>query len=100
MFEAGEVKYVILRLLKEKPRHGYEIITALEARRGGWWAGDLHEALHGMRHELRDFGRIFDHHFRHHRRGDRIDPQKLHRIREVVLRAKREIEGILAEETV
>ena len=33
MFEAGEVKYVILRLLKEKPRHGYEIMKALEEHR-------------------------------------------------------------------
>lgn len=35
IFESGEVKYVILRLLKEKPRHGYEIIKALEERMGG-----------------------------------------------------------------
>ena len=35
VFESGEVKYVILRLLKEKPRHGYEIIKALEERMGG-----------------------------------------------------------------
>src|SRR2546425_7273281 len=32
MFESGEVKFVILRLLREKPRHGYEIIRALEER--------------------------------------------------------------------
>jgi DNA-binding PadR family transcriptional regulator len=30
MFESGEIKFVILRLLKEKPRHGYEVIKALE----------------------------------------------------------------------
>src|ERR1044071_9127727 len=35
MFESGEVKFVILRLLKEKPRHGYEIIKALEERMAG-----------------------------------------------------------------
>jgi DNA-binding PadR family transcriptional regulator len=35
IFESGEVKYVILRLLREKPRHGYEIIKALEERMGG-----------------------------------------------------------------
>jgi DNA-binding PadR family transcriptional regulator len=35
VFESGEMKYVILRLLKEKPRHGYEIIKALEERMGG-----------------------------------------------------------------
>jgi DNA-binding PadR family transcriptional regulator len=36
-FESGEMKYVILRLLKEKPRHGYEIMKALEERFGGWY---------------------------------------------------------------
>jgi DNA-binding PadR family transcriptional regulator len=35
MFESGEVKFVILRLLKEKPRHGYEIIKALEEKLAG-----------------------------------------------------------------
>lgn len=31
-FEAGELKYVILRLLKDKPKHGYEIMKDLEDR--------------------------------------------------------------------
>ena len=35
MFESGEVKFVILRLLNEKPRHGYEVIRALEEKFGG-----------------------------------------------------------------
>jgi DNA-binding PadR family transcriptional regulator len=35
MFEAGEIKFVILRLLKEKPRHGYEVIKALEEKMAG-----------------------------------------------------------------
>lgn len=35
MFEQGDLKYVILRLLEEKPRHGYEIIKDLEDRFGG-----------------------------------------------------------------
>src|SRR5688572_27166203 len=35
VFEQGDLKYVILRLLKEKPRHGYEIIKELEDRFGG-----------------------------------------------------------------
>jgi DNA-binding PadR family transcriptional regulator len=48
MFESGEVKYVILRLLKEKPRHGYEIIKALEEKMGGWYtpsAGTIYPTL-------------------------------------------------------
>ena len=35
MFESGEVKFVILRLLKEKPSHGYELIKALEEKLAG-----------------------------------------------------------------
>ena len=35
MFESGEVKFQILRLLKEKPRHGYEVIKALEEKLAG-----------------------------------------------------------------
>src|SRR4051812_10058840 len=35
MFEQGDLKLVILRLLEEKPRHGYEIIKELEGRFGG-----------------------------------------------------------------
>ncbi len=35
MFEQGDLKLVILRLLDEKPRHGYEIIKELEERSGG-----------------------------------------------------------------
>ncbi len=48
MFESGEVKYVILRLLKEKPRHGYEVIKALEEKMGGWYtpsAGTIYPTL-------------------------------------------------------
>lgn len=35
MFEQGDLKYVILQLLDEKPRHGYDIIKELEERFGG-----------------------------------------------------------------
>src|SRR5579863_7705036 len=38
MFEQGDLKYVILQLLNEKPRHGYEIIKALEERLGGTYS--------------------------------------------------------------
>jgi DNA-binding PadR family transcriptional regulator len=37
-FEQGDLKYVILRLLDEKPRHGYDIIKELEGRFGGSYA--------------------------------------------------------------
>lgn len=48
MFESGEMKYVILTLLREKPRHGYEIIKALEERMGGCYtpsAGTVYPTL-------------------------------------------------------
>ena len=48
MFESGEVKYVILCLLKEKPRHGYEIIRALEEKMAGCYtpsAGTVYPTL-------------------------------------------------------
>lgn len=38
MFEQGDLKLVVLRLLDEKPRHGYEIIKALEDQSGGRYA--------------------------------------------------------------
>ena len=48
MFEKGDLKYVILQLLEEKPRHGYEIIKALEERFGGMYspsAGTVYPTL-------------------------------------------------------
>jgi DNA-binding PadR family transcriptional regulator len=48
MFEQGDLKYVILQLLDEKPRHGYEIIKALEDRFGGMYspsAGTVYPTL-------------------------------------------------------
>lgn len=38
MFEQGDLKFVMLQLLAEKPRHGYDIIKALEERSGGRYA--------------------------------------------------------------
>jgi DNA-binding PadR family transcriptional regulator len=35
LFDQGDLKYVVLRLLGEKPRHGYDIIRALEDLLGG-----------------------------------------------------------------
>jgi DNA-binding PadR family transcriptional regulator len=48
VFEQGDLKYVILQLLDEKPRHGYEIIKALEERFGGAYtpsAGTVYPTL-------------------------------------------------------
>jgi len=48
LFEKGDLKYVILDLLKDKPRHGYEIIRALEERFHGFYspsAGSIYPTL-------------------------------------------------------
>ena len=48
MFESGEMKFVILRLLREKPRHGYEVMKALEEKFSGHYtpsAGTVYPTL-------------------------------------------------------
>jgi DNA-binding PadR family transcriptional regulator len=48
MFESGEVKFVVLRMLKEKPMHGYEVMRALEERMAGCYtpsAGTVYPTL-------------------------------------------------------
>jgi DNA-binding PadR family transcriptional regulator len=48
MFESGEIKFVILRLLRERPRHGYDIIKELEDRFSGIYtpsAGTVYPTL-------------------------------------------------------
>jgi DNA-binding PadR family transcriptional regulator len=37
IFHKGDFKYLILDLLKDKPRHGYEIIRELEEKFGGFY---------------------------------------------------------------
>ena len=47
-FEKGDLKYVILNLLKDKPSHGYEIIRALEDSFHGFYtpsAGSVYPTL-------------------------------------------------------
>src|SRR3990172_12624371 len=34
-FEAGDMKYVILKVLRDKPMHGYEVMKALEEQTHG-----------------------------------------------------------------
>ena len=48
MFKKGDMKYVILDLLKDKPAHGYEITIALEERFHGLYspsAGSVYPVL-------------------------------------------------------
>jgi DNA-binding PadR family transcriptional regulator len=151
-FQKGDLKYVILGLIADKPRHGYEVIRSLEERSHGFYAPSpgavyptlqfLEEAgyvssseqdgkktyaineegrrfleerkdfadgikkhmsdlwgLKGMSEvretaaEFRRLGRLM--HQRYH--GRRIEPEKMRRIREVISRACREVEGIIEE---
>jgi DNA-binding PadR family transcriptional regulator len=151
LFERGDLKYVILQLLSERPAHGYEVIRALEERFGGaytpsagavyptlqmledmgyvtsaqqdgkrvysisdegrrfldeqrevvedirkrtspWWNPDLKNEMRDMMHEFRDFAHTL------RQRGRRYtDPQTIRRIREVIVKARKEIEEILRE---
>ena len=47
-FDRGDLKFVILRMLKTKPMHGYEVMRALEEESGGWYkasAGSVYPTL-------------------------------------------------------
>jgi len=148
-FEKGDLKYVILDLVKDKPSHGYEIIRALDERFGGFYTPspgavyptlqmledmgyvsaaeqdgkktysitdegrkfletrrtiidgirdrmgdfsdpDVRGELRDMMFELRDLGRVFA---RQARR--RMDPERMKQVREVVTKARQDIESIL-----
>jgi DNA-binding PadR family transcriptional regulator len=152
IFEKGDLKYVILDLLKDNPSHGYEVIRTLEerfrgfyspspgsvyptlqlledlgyvtaaqrdgkkvyavteegrkfleehrrsvediwGRVGGGWDPELVGEMHEIKHELGDLARLFGRKMR----SGRVDQNKLRRVREVIVRASREIENILEE---
>jgi DNA-binding PadR family transcriptional regulator len=38
MLAAGDIRLIVLALLEEKPRHGYDIIKAIEQRTSGFYA--------------------------------------------------------------
>jgi DNA-binding PadR family transcriptional regulator len=38
MFESGELRLVLLKLISEQPRHGYDLIRAIEEMTGGRYA--------------------------------------------------------------
>lgn len=47
-FDRGDLKFVILRLLRDKPMHGYEVMRALEEESGGCYrasAGSVYPTL-------------------------------------------------------
>jgi len=146
-FEKGDLKYVILDLLKDKPAHGYEVIRSLEERFHGFytpsagsvyptlqlledmgyvtsaerdgkkvytitnsgteflkerrdtmdkirehmhgWAnagnrGEIHEVMHEIGHLARSLAR----------RAHRMDADQLAKVRDIILRAEKEIEAL------
>ncbi len=47
-FDRGDLKYVILRLLRDRPMHGYDVMRALEEESGGCYrasAGSVYPTL-------------------------------------------------------
>jgi DNA-binding PadR family transcriptional regulator len=149
-FQKGDLKYVILDLIKDKPRYGYEIIRALEERSHGFYTpspGTVYPTLQMLEemgyasateqdgkkvYTITEEGRAFlserkdvtdEVRSQMKRRWDpgkigkivlvmkefhaienllgrrlrRMQPEKLQRIREVLVRAGQEIEAILEE---
>ena len=149
-FQKGDLKYVILDLIKEKPRYGYEIIRAMEERSHGFYTpspGTVYPTLqmleemgyvssdqqdgkriytitdegHRFLDERQDFAEEIKSHMRNWwnpedmveigetmrefrrlrrllaRQAHRIGTEKVHRIREIITRAYKEIEVIIEE---
>ena len=57
MFDAGAMRYVVLHLIAEKPRHGYELIKAIESLAGGAYAPSP-GAIYPLLAMLLDLGHI------------------------------------------
>jgi DNA-binding PadR family transcriptional regulator len=54
VFERGDLKYMILRLLEEKPMHGYEVMQRLEEESGGFYSaspGSVYPVLQMLQDE-------------------------------------------------
>jgi DNA-binding PadR family transcriptional regulator len=151
LFEKGDLKYIILNLVKDKPSHGYEIMRALEESFHGfytpsagsvyptlqmledmgyvsalerdgkkvytitpegnkfleesqdivakikdqmkdWWGPHKHEDFHDSMQELRQLWRLIG------QRPVRPGTEKWSRIRDVISRARQEIEDIIGKD--
>jgi DNA-binding PadR family transcriptional regulator len=151
LFEKGDLKYIILNQLKDKPSHGYEIIRAMEdsfhgfytpsagsvyptlqmledmgyvssSERDGkkvytitaegkkflderqevidkikgqmkeWWGPRNVEEFHETVAELRGLGRHIG------QKAHELSPEKLLRIKDIVVKARKEIENIIEKE--
>lgn len=153
-FGRGDLKYVILDLVKEEPRHGYDVIRAIEERFGGFyspspgsvypilqlledqgylqssqqdgkrvyaitdegrafleeradvveglhermgakWGGQVTPEVRQLVGELWGLGQVV---VRHGTHGGLADPDKVRRLREVVARARSEVEAIFGNQ--
>lgn len=57
MFDAGAMRFVVLHLIAEKPRHGYELIKEIETLAGGGYAPSP-GAIYPLLAMLLDLGHI------------------------------------------
>lgn len=57
MFDAGAMRYVVLQLIADKPRHGYEIIKEIEQRAGGGYTPSP-GAIYPLLSMLLDLGHV------------------------------------------
>lgn len=57
MFDAGALRYVVLQLIAEKPRHGYDIIKELEQRAGAGYTPSP-GAIYPLLAMLADMGHV------------------------------------------
>jgi DNA-binding PadR family transcriptional regulator len=57
MFDSGAMRYVVLQLIADKPRHGYEIIKELEQRAGGSYTPSP-GAIYPLLSMLADMGQV------------------------------------------
>jgi DNA-binding PadR family transcriptional regulator len=153
-FGRGDLKYVILELLKDQPRHGYDIIRALEERMRGYYRpspGSVYPTLQmledlgyvtsvqqegkkvysitdegrrylteqqstiddirsrisagwdaaqrpevaDLMHELQQLARAL---FRHGARGALHDPDRLKKLREILAKARAEVDTLADEQ--
>ena len=57
MFDAGALRYIVLQLIADQPRHGYEIIKEIEDRVGGDYAPSP-GAIYPLLALLEDIGHV------------------------------------------
>jgi len=57
MFDAGALRYIVLQLIADQPRHGYEIIKEIEDRVGGDYAPSP-GAIYPLLALLEDLGHV------------------------------------------